>query len=74
MGLRIHLTKSGRHGQRLFRIIVSEKDGQAKDYLGFYHPQKDNPQVSLDNNRYQEWIAKGALPSETLKKIIDRPK
>jgi small subunit ribosomal protein S16 len=73
MALTIHLSSSGRHGQRLFRIIVSEKNGKAKDYLGYYNPkQKDS--LTLDKNKYQTWIAKGALPSISLNKIIKESK
>ncbi|PIU03591.1 30S ribosomal protein S16 [Candidatus Shapirobacteria bacterium CG08_land_8_20_14_0_20_39_18] len=74
MGLRIHLSKSGRHGQKVYRIIISEKDGQAKDYLGFYAPKKENPEFSINKKLYQEWISKGALPSETLKKLVEKTK
>lgn len=72
MSLRIHFSSSGRHGQRLHQIIVSEKNGKAKDLLGYYHPeQKENP-LTIDQNRYEEWIKKGAQPSESLKSLLKK--
>lgn len=74
MALRIHFSRSGRHGQRLHQIIVSEKNGKAKDLLGYYHPdQKENP-LTINHNRFDEWIKKGALPSESLKNILKKNK
>lgn len=74
MSLRIHFSRSGRHGQKQHQIIVSEKNGKAKDLLGYYHPEiKENP-LRLDLARYEEWIKKGAQPSESLKNIIKKNK
>ena len=70
MSLRIHLSKSGRHGQRLYRIIVSEKNGKPIDYMGYYHPKSGTDELIVDQKRIAEWIKKGAILSVTLKKLL----
>lgn len=73
MAVVIRLTRTGKKGERKFRIVVMEKrsrrDGDPIDTLGWYEMGKDGGKKKLDNERYQYWISKGAAPSPTVAKL-----
>jgi small subunit ribosomal protein S16 len=73
MSLVIRLTRTGKKGERKFRIVVKEKrsrrDGTAIDMLGWYEKDGKEGIKQLDMEKYNSWIAKGAQPSLTVSKI-----
>jgi len=75
MSLTIRLTRTGKKGERKFRIAVKEKrsrrDGKAVEFLGFYE-KGVNGKIEINKDRYDYWISKGAIPSETVEKIIKK--
>lgn len=73
MSLVIRLTRTGKKGERKFRIIVKEKrskrDGTSIDMLGWYEKDGKEGRKKIDMEKYNSWISKGALPSLTVSKI-----
>jgi small subunit ribosomal protein S16 len=72
MSLVIRLTRTGKKGERKFRVVVQEKrskrDGGFIDMLGSYEKgPKGLKKIDLD--KYKYWISKGAQPSATLQEI-----
>ena len=74
MSLVIRLTRTGKKGERKFRVVVKEKrskrDGGYVDLLGWYEKSKDMKNKSIDMKKYQHWITQGAQPSETVRQIV----
>jgi len=76
--LRIRLRKSGKSIKRRyhFKIVVSEvqkaRESDFVEEIGFYDPSKDL--LKIDIEKYQEWIKKGAKPTETVKSLCKRYK
>ncbi len=74
MSLVIRLTRTGKKGERKFRVVVKEKrskrDGGFVDMLGWYQKTKDNKRKQIDMEKYQYWVNKGAQPSATMQEII----
>ncbi|HWY80055.1 MAG TPA: 30S ribosomal protein S16 [Candidatus Sulfotelmatobacter sp.] len=74
MSLVIRLTRTGKKGERKFRVVVKEKrskrDGGFIDMLGWYEKTKDNKRKKIDMEKYQYWVSKGAQPSATMQEII----
>jgi small subunit ribosomal protein S16 len=74
MALAIRLTRTGKKGERKFRIVVKEKrskrDGDFVELLGWYEKTKDNSKKSINKDRLDYWISKGAQPSQTVAQII----
>ncbi len=74
--LRIRLRHAGKKGQPYYRVVVAHKpdsrDGDFVEILGSYDPHEDPPAVSVDTDKAQEWISKGAQPSEAAAKILRR--
>ncbi len=75
--LRIRLRRVGGTNAPAYRIVVSDslRTPTAKiiEELGHYDPTKNPPLVSLDRERAKQWIAKGARPSETVRRLIVTP-
>ena len=74
MSVIIRLTRTGKKGERKFRIVVKEKrskrDGTAIDTLGWYEKTEKEERKKIDQEKYNSWIAKGAKPTESVKKIL----
>lgn len=76
MAVRIRLTRLGRKKKPFYRIIVTDsespRDGKFLDILGTYDPLQDPAVITLDNEKLQDWLGKGALPSTTVKSLIKK--
>jgi small subunit ribosomal protein S16 len=48
----------------------SPRDGRFIEIIGHYNPLTQPPTVKIDRAKAQEWIAKGAQPSNTVKRLI----
>ncbi len=81
--LTIRLTRKGKKNQPFFRVVVidkrrSSKGGRAVEDLGFVDPL--TKRRSVNKERAQYWMSKGAQPSETVhnlfvtEKILDAKK
>lgn len=73
MSVRIRLARHGRRKHPIYRIVVADsrspRDGRFLEVIGSYNPQ-NNDEVRLDAERLNEWMQKGALPSETVGRLI----
>jgi small subunit ribosomal protein S16 len=74
MSLVIRLTRTGKKGERKFRIVVKEKrskrDGGYVDLLGWYEKSKDMKNKKIDMGKYEYWLKNGAQPSETVRQLV----
>ena len=41
-----------------------------EEFLGYYNPMVNPAEVKLDAGKIQEWLAKGAQPTETVRAIL----
>ncbi len=75
MAVVIRLTRTGKKGERKFRVVVKEKrsrrDGDAIEILGWYEkgPQQGKKHINME--RYKYWISQGAIPSPAVAKLIE---
>jgi len=76
MAVRIRLTRLGKKKKPFYRIIVadseSKRDGKFLDVVGTYDPLHNPAVIKIDNEKLQEWIGKGALPTTTVKSLIGK--
>jgi small subunit ribosomal protein S16 len=72
----IRLSRSGAKKRPFYHIVVADKarsrDGRFIEQLGYYNPIASGQAVplSLDLEKAQEWIKKGAQPSDRVKSLI----
>ena len=76
MAVRIRLTRLGRKKKPFYRIVVADsespRDGKFLDIVGTYDPLQDPAAITLNNEKLQDWIGKGALPTTTVKSLIKK--
>lgn len=69
----IRLSRTGKKGERKFRIVVKEKrsrrDGKSIENLGWYIKGVENG-VEVNKERLKHWMKVGAKPSPTVSKIL----
>lgn len=74
MALVIRLSRTGKKGERKFRVVVKEKrskrDGGFVDMLGWYEMTKDHKKKNIDMEKYTYWVNQGAQPSLTVSEIV----
>lgn len=73
MAVTIRLTKTGRKGEKKYRIVVKEKrsdrDGRAIETLGWYEKRGKEEVKQIDMDRLKYWISVGARPSDTVARL-----
>ena len=76
MSVVIRLARTGKRGERKFRIVVKEKrskrDGDSIETLGSFEKGVKNGSKNLKKDRYSYWISQGARPSETVAQIFEK--
>lgn len=74
MAVRIRLTRLGRKKRAFYRIIVADseckRDGKFLDIVGTYDPLMDPAGITINNDKLQEWLGKGAQPTTTVQSLI----
>jgi small subunit ribosomal protein S16 len=70
----IRLRRTGSSKRPTYRVVVADsrspRDGRFIEILGHYSPLTSPPTVKLDRAKVQAWIAKGAQPSNTVKRLL----
>jgi len=74
--LKIKLARTGKKNQPSFRIVIQEArskvDGKNVEILGHYLPLATPAVIKIDKKKYQEWVNKGAQPTETVRQLFKR--
>ena len=77
MSVRIRLKRFGAKARPYYRIVVmdsrSARDSKTIDEIGYYHPiEAEDKQISINEAKVREWLAKGAQPSDTVRSILNK--
>ena len=74
--VKIRLTRTGTKKRPCYRIIAiderSARDGRPIDYLGVYDPKPEPPQIDLQTEKIEGWVAKGAQLSPAVRSLVRR--
>ena len=74
MAVRMRLTLVGSKKNPIYRVVVADsrspRDGRFIEIVGRYNPQTDPSTVSLDEDRVRAWLARGAQPTPTVRKLL----
>ena len=72
----IRLTRKGSKKKPVYRVVVAEKtaprDGRFLEILGHYNPVPNPAEFQLDLERVNHWLSKGAKPSDTVRRLIEK--
>ncbi len=74
--VKIRLRRLGAKKAPFYRIVVADsrypRDGRFIEETGTYNPLTDPATVNVDADRAQEWIKKGAQPTDTVRGILKK--
>ncbi len=74
MTVKLRLMRMGKKKQPTYRVVVADsrspRDGRFIEAVGTYAPRMEPSAVEIDNAKVLGWLAKGAKPTETVRKLL----
>ena len=74
--VKIRLRRQGAKKNPSYRVIVADerspRDGRFIEELGYYNPLSNPVEIKIDVEKANEWIKKGAQPTDTVKVLLKR--
>jgi small subunit ribosomal protein S16 len=72
--LKIRLRRMGAKKQPTYRFVVADsrspRDGRFIEILGHYNPRTEPKTLEVNAEKAKEWLAKGAQPTETVRRLF----
>ena len=72
--VKIRLRRMGAKKQPTYRFVVADsrspRDGKFIEILGHYNPRTEPKTLEVDAEKAKQWLAKGAQPSETVRRLF----
>ena len=77
MSVKIRLKRMGTKKRPYYRIVVMDsrapRDGRSIEEVGTYHPiETEDKQLSLKEDKIKDWLGKGARPTLTVKRLLNK--
>jgi small subunit ribosomal protein S16 len=74
MAVKMRLTRVGSKKNPIYRVVVADsrapRDGRFIDIVGRYNPQLEPSLIELDEGKVRDWLGKGALPTESVRRLL----
>lgn len=75
MAVTLRLARGGFKKNPYYRIVAAERtgfrrDGRCIEIVGSYKPTSAAPLVKINEERARYWLEKGALPTETVRRLL----
>lgn len=74
--LRIRFSRTGKAGQPSYRIVVAEHRAPVKgryiEMLGNYLPARKPEAITVNKDRINYWISKGAIPTDSVAALLKK--
>jgi small subunit ribosomal protein S16 len=75
VAVKIKLQRLGKIRAPYYRVIVSDartrRSGKAIETIGRYNPKEEPSFIEVDSERAQYWLGVGALPTESVQRILE---
>jgi small subunit ribosomal protein S16 len=72
--VKIRLRRMGAKKQPTYRFVVADshapRDGRFIEILGHYNPRTEPKTLVVDEAKAKEWLAKGAQPTPTVRRLL----
>lgn len=76
MAVKLKLTRMGSKKHPFYRIIAAQdetrRDGRPLEFLGYYNPMTNPPDVHLDVEKIKIWLDRGAKPTDTVRSLLKK--
>jgi small subunit ribosomal protein S16 len=57
-----------------YRIVATNsgarRDGRPLEFLGYYNPMTNPPEIKIDQEKLDKWVANGATASDTVRSLL----
>ena len=74
MAVKIRLQRTGMPKQASYRVVVCDarepRGGAVLENIGHYSPYKPDKPLEINLESYHNWVAKGAQPTDAVKRLI----
>lgn len=74
MAVKIRLRRQGRKKKAYYHIVVADsrapRDGKFIEQIGSYNPTTVPATINLDDARALYWLKQGAIPTDTVRRIL----
>ena len=78
MAVSIRLRREGAKNRPYYKVVVADsrspRDGKFIEIIGTYDPKKKGDNSTLKVDRAENWIARGAQPSDTVRSLLKKNK
>lgn len=78
MAVHIRLTRTGKPKNPQYRIVAidsrASRDGRPLEVIGYYSPTQGREKVEIKSERLKYWLGCGALPTDTVKRLLKKSK
>ena len=74
MAVKLRLMRMGKKKQPTYRVVAADsrspRNGRFIEILGTYDPRQEPSVVKIDTAKANDWIAKGAKPTDVVARLI----
>ncbi|MBU1069607.1 30S ribosomal protein S16 [Myxococcota bacterium] len=74
MSVKMRLARGGAKKRPYYRIVVMDSRSRREsincDDIGYYDPLTNPPTIEIKMDRVEHWTGQGALPTDTVAKLI----
>ena len=74
--VKIRLKRMGMKKKPFYRLVVTDsrspRDGRFIEEIGYYNPISEPVELKVDLAKADEWIKKGAQPSDTVRGLLKK--
>jgi small subunit ribosomal protein S16 len=74
VSVRLRLTRVGARKNPVWRVVVADqrspRDGRVIETIGHYNAQTEPSTIAIDVDRARAWLARGAQPTRTVRKLL----
>ena len=74
MATKIRLNRMGAKKRPFYRLVVADsrspRDGRFVEIIGHYNPLTDPVELVVDKEKAALWLARGAQPSDTVRRLL----
>ena len=76
MAVKLRLKRGGSKQRPFYRIVAADarspRDGRFIDTIGTYNPLTTPAEIKVDEEAAQNWLNKGAEPTDTVRNILSK--
>ena len=74
MAVKLRLMRMGKKKQPTYRVVAADarspRNGRFIEIIGTYDPRQEPSVVKIDTEKAQDWIRKGAQPTDTVARLL----